>query len=121
MASKATPGEMRTAIRILSPTYHEDDEGYKNPSYVNIYPDGRSIRCKWTSAFGSEAVQAYSLGLTDTATLTLRYDPHITAECVIAVGTDKAQRYYELMSPPNDVGGAHRWLELKVKRRVRGL
>lgn len=121
MSKSATPGEMRTQIRILHPVYNEDDEGYKNPSYTNIYPDDRTIRCKWTSAFGTEAVQAYSLGLTDTATLTLRYDPRITAECVITVGTDETQRCYELMSPPNDVGGAHRWMELKVKRRVRGL
>lgn len=122
MAKNAAPGEMRTRIRILCPTYNRDDEGYKNPSYSNIYPDDRTIRCKWTAAFGNEAVQAQSLGLTDTVTLTLRYDPRITADCVIVrAGDDPKKRAYELMSPPNDVGGAHRWLELRVKRRVRGL
>lgn len=122
MARDATPGELRTRIRVLAPTYNEDDEGYKNPSYSNIYPDDRVIRCKWISAFGAEAIQAQSLGLTDTATLTLRYDPRITAECVIVLADeDPKKRPYELMSPPNDVGGAHRWLELKVKRRVKGL
>lgn len=121
MAKSAAPGELRTRIKILAPTNHADNEGYKNPSYANIYP-GRVIRCKWTSAFGNEAVQAQSLGLTDTATLTMRYDPRITSDCVIVrVGDDPQKRVYELMSPPNDVGGEHRWLELRVKRRVRGL
>lgn len=121
MAKSATPGDLRTRIRILSPTYYEDDEGYKNPSYTNIYPDDRTIRCKWTSAFGTEAVQAQSLGLTDTATLTLRYDPRITSVCVVTVGTGDDMRAYDLMSPPNDVGGAHRWMELRVKRRAKAL
>lgn len=122
MAKGATPGEMRTRIRILTPTYNEDAEGYKNSSYVNIYPDNRVIRCKWTAAFGAESIQAQSLGLTDTATLTLRYDPKITAECLIVLADeDPKKRPYELMSPPNDVGGAHRWMELKVKRRVKAL
>ena len=122
MARCATPGEMRTRIRILSPTYEKDAEGYKNPSYSNIYPDDRVIRCKWVAAFGTESMQAQSLGLSDTATLTLRYDPRITSDCVIILADDtKKSRPYELMSPPNDVGGAHRWLELKVKRRVKAL
>lgn len=122
MASKATPGEMRTRIRILAPTYNEDYEGYKNPSYANIYPDDRVIRCKWTSAFGTEALQAQSLGLREPATLTLRYNPRITAECIVVkAGDDPKKQAYELVSPPNDVGGAHRWMELKVKRRVKAL
>ena len=115
MARCATPGEMRTRIRILAPTKEPDAEGYSNPRFINIHPDGRTIRCKWVSAFGTEAVQAQSLGLTESATLTLRHDPRITADCVVVLGEGKHEKIYELMSPPNDVGGAHRWMELRVK------
>ena len=119
MSKTATPGEMRTRIRILAPSDHPDAEGYRNPTYANVYSDDRTVRCKWVSAFGTEAVQAQSLGLTDPATLTLRYDPRITAQCVV-VRVDTGLTY-DLTSTPNDVGGAHRWMELRVKRRAKAL
>lgn len=121
MAKSTTPGKMRTIIRILAPKDDPSSGGYRNPEYSNIYPDDRTIRCEWVSAFGTEAVQAQSLGLTDTATLTLRYDPRITSDCVVVVGSGKNKRTYDLMSPPNDVGGAHRWMELRVKRRAKAV
>ena len=121
MAKSATPGEMRTRIRILSPNDKTSGGGYRNPEYINIYPDDRTIRCKWVSAFGTEAVQAQSLGLTDTATLTLRYDPRITSDCVVVRGSGESKQTYDLISQPNDVGGGHRWLELRVKRRAKAI
>lgn len=121
MAKSATPGEMRTRIRILAPQDNPSGGGYRNPEYINIYPDDRTIRCKWVSAFGTEAVQAQSLGLTDTATLTLRYDPRITSDCVVIRGSGESKQTYDLISPPNDVGGGHRWLELRVKRRAKAI
>lgn len=124
MAKNATPGELRTRIRILKPVKHPDSNRYSNPEYVNIYDDNRVIRCKWVSAFGTEAVQAFSLGLSDPATLTLRYDPRITGDCIVEKlplgaedpDTNPAVRY-EIITAPNDVGGAHRWMEFKVSRR----
>ena len=121
MAKDARPGEMRTRIRILAPQDAPSGGGYRNPTYSNIYPDDRTIRCKWVSAFGTEAVQAQSLGLKETATLTLRYDPRITSDCVVTTGEGANLKNYDLMSPPNDVGGAHRWIELRVKRRAKAL
>lgn len=121
ISKRATIGQMRTRIRILAPSDKPDAAGYKNPGYANIYPDGRTIRCKWIGAFGNEAVQAQSLGLTDTATLTLRYDPRIKGDCVIVKGTGDDALNYDIMSPPNDVGGEHRWMELRVKRRTEAL
>ena len=114
-------GEMRTRIRILAPTTDKDPEGYENPSYTNIYPDDRTIRCKWMSAFGTEAVQAQSLGLKDAATITLRYDPRIRGNCVVERVVGDSKLIYEIMSPPNDVGGMHRVMELRVKRREKAL
>lgn len=121
ISKTVTPGEMRTRIRILAPTENKDAEGYKNPSYTNTYPDDRTIRCKWVSAFGVEAVQAQSLGLKDTATLTLRYDPRIHGDCIVQLGEGKNKKLYEIISPPNDVGGMHRTMELRVKRREKAL
>ena len=121
MSKDARPGEMRTRIRILAPQDNPSSGGYRNPGYRNIYQDDRTIRCKWVSAFGSEAVQAQSLGLKETATLTLRYDSRITSDCIVTTGDGEALKYYDLMSPPNDVGGAHRWIELRVKRRAKAL
>lgn len=121
MAKSATPGEMRTPIRILAPADNPTGGGYRNPAYVNIYPDDRTIRCKWVSAYGSEAVQTQSLGLPDTATLTLRYDPRIKSDCLVVAGKGENERTYDLIRPPNDVGGAHRWMELWVKRRAKAL
>lgn len=124
MAKSATPGEMRTRIRVLKPKRYPDTKRYQNPEYINIYDDDRVIRCKWVSAFGTEAVQAFSLGLSDPATLTLRYDPRITGDCIIErlprgkedPVANPAVRY-KIISVPNDVADAHRWLEIKVVRR----
>lgn len=118
MSNRADPGEMRTRVRILRPVDAPDAEGYTNPSYTNIYPDNRTIRCKWIAAFGAEAVQAQSLGLTDTATLTMRYDPRITPDCVVAKCGAAENLFYEIISSPNDVAGAHRYMEIRVKRRT---
>ena len=128
MSKDARPWEMRTRIRILKPRDNPDSKRYRNPEYSNIYEDNRTIRCKWVSAFGQEAVQAYSLGMTEPATLTLRYDPRITADCIVErlpIGTEDSEKNpavrYKIVSGPNDVGGAHRWMEIKVTRREAAL
>lgn len=113
------PGQMRTRIRILRPRDEKSPENYRNPKYENIYPDNRILRCKWVSAFGTEAVMAQSLRIRDQAALTLRYDPRIKPDCIIE-NVDTGIRY-DLVSAPNDVAGAHRWMELKVKGRVKAL
>lgn len=110
---------MRTRIRILKPVDEKNAANYRNPKYENIYPDDRILRCKWISAYGTEAVTAQSLGIKDQATLTLRYDPRIQADCIVQrVDTG---RTYEIISQPNDVADAHRWMELRVRGRVKSL
>lgn len=115
MAYSARPGEMRTKIRILAPVDKKDAAGYRNPGYENIYPDDREIRCKWVTGYGYEAVQASSLGLNDMATITLRYNPNITADCRIV----KDGKIYDIIGAVNDVKGEHRWMEIRVNGRVR--
>lgn len=115
-------GELRTVVRILKPVDKPDAKRYRNPEYVNIYEDDRTIRCKWVSAFGQESLQAQSLGLTDPATLTLRYNPRITGNCIVeklVPGGDPIR--YDIKAEPNDVLGLHRWMEVKVSRRSAAL
>lgn len=117
ISKDANPGQMRTRIRVLAPKDTKTAGNYRNTDYVNIYPDDRVIRCKWVAAFGNEAVTAQSLGIKEQATLTLRYDPRITPECIVE-RVDTGRRY-DLASAPNDVGDAHHWMELRVKGRVK--
>lgn len=53
-------------------------------------------------------------GVTEPATLTLRYTPLITTTCIIYRGTDP--KPYEVISV-NDVENRHAWLEVKVQRK----
>lgn len=116
MAYSATPGEMRTRIRILAPSDNKDAAGYRNPGYANIYdPKDREVFCKWVTGYGYEAVQAQSLGLNDTATITLRYNPRITADCIII----KDGKTYDIVGAVNDVKEEHRWMEIRVNGRFK--
>lgn len=117
ISKDAKPGELRTRIRILKPVDNPTPGNYRNPDYTNIYEDGRTIRCKWVTAYGTEALTAQSLRIKDLATLTLRYDRRITSTCIIE-RVDNGDRY-EIISQPNDVGDDHRWLEIKVKGSVK--
>lgn len=117
MARRAIPGEMRTIIKILKPRDNLDGTRHRNIEYVNIYDDDRTIRCHWTGAFGTEAVTAYSLRQTAPATVTMRYDPRVSGDCVVdKIEGGRATRY-KIVTDPNDVGDAHRWLEFKVTRK----
>lgn len=111
-------GELRTIVKVLRPVDNKDNQRYRNPEYVNIYEDGRTLRCRWVSAFGQESLQAQSLGLTDPATLTFRYNPRITGACIVEklVPGGKPIRY-DIKAEPNDIHGLHRWMEVKVSRR----
>lgn len=110
-------GELRTRVRILKPRDKPTAGNYRNTEYIPLYEDNRIIRCKWVTNYGTEALTAQSLGIKDGATLTLRYDPRITAECVVERVDTGVQ--YEIISQPNNVGDENRWLELKVKGRVK--
>ena len=117
ISKDAKPGQLRTRIRILKPMDKPSAGNYRNTDYTNIYPDDRILRCHWATAYGTDAVTASSLHIKDLATLTLRYDSRITAECIVERVDTGVQ--YEIISQPNDVSDAHRWLELKVKGRVK--
>lgn len=99
----------------MAPVKSMDEDNFPRIDYKNILPDDAYVKCKWASAFGSEVFSARQLGLRETATLTLRYLPGVTAACIVLKGDDPVP--YEIHDAP-DVNDGHRWLEIKVGRQV---
>lgn len=121
MASRTTAGEMRTRIQVFDLPRDEsgspktDADGYPITEPVNVFGEGRSIHCKWVNAHGSEIYEAKQAGVTEPATLTMRYTAKITTTCLIYRGSDPAP--YEVVSL-NDVENRHTWLEIRVQRKA---
>ena len=106
MARYAGAGELRTRIMVFDLPRDEtgevlkDTDGYEVKELVNVFGEGRTRSCKWVNAWGTEVYQARQAGVTEPATLTLRYTPRITSTCLIYRGKDP--RPYEVISV-NDV------------------
>ncbi len=115
MSKEANAGELRTPITIKAYTATTDADGYPIQSWVNVYGEGKTARCKWVNAHGTEALEAQRLNLKEVATLTMRYSPLIAATCDIYRGDDPAP--FEVISLDN-VEQRNEWLEIKVKRKV---
>ena len=117
MAKRANAGELRTKIMVFDLPRDEHGEvelgpdGYPASKPVNVFGEGN---CKWVNAWGTEVYTARQAGVTEPATLTLRYTPLITTTCIIYRGTDP--KPYEVISV-NDVENRHAWLEVKVQRK----
>lgn len=123
MARRASAGELRTRIRVVRREdlldelgeRMTDGEGVPILRELNVFGDkGATRRCKWEGAWGREVYDAYQAGVTEPATLTMRYTPRVTADCLVYKGDDP--RPYEVISV-NDVGDRHLWLEVKVQRK----
>lgn len=120
MAKWASAGDLRTKIMVFDVPRDaqgkplRDEDGYKLEEPVNVFGDGVTRYCKWVNAWGSEVYTARQAGVTEPATLTLRYTPKLTTTCIIYRGTDP--KPYEVISV-NDVENRHAWLEVKVQRK----
>ena len=121
MARQAGAGALRTRIQVFdlprdsSGEVERDPDGYEATQPVNVFGAGKTRSCQWVSAWGSEIYQARQAGVTEPATLTLRYTPKITTTCTIYRGRDPAP--YEVISV-NDIDNRHVWLEVKVQRKA---
>lgn len=117
MARSTNAGEMRTRIKVFDVPEGEtlNENGYPVRGPFNVFGEGESRMCKWVNAYGSEVYTAQAAGLTEPATLTMRYTPKVTPTCLIYKGADL--RPYEVISV-NDVEDRHAWLEVKVSRKV---
>lgn len=112
MAKDARAGEMRTKILV------QESRGGTNSNGIEgeTWEDAVTRYCKWVNAHGSEVFDAKQAGLSEFATLTMRYTEKVTPTCRVFKGSDP--RPYEIISV-NDVEDRHIWLEVKVHRKVR--
>lgn len=120
MAGRADAGALRTQIQILRVPKDEDGQpardrdGYPVEEPVNLFGKDKYLHCKWVNAHGSEVYEARVASVTEPATLTLRYVPGVTTDCIVLRRGET--RPYEVISV-NDVEARHIWLELKVQRK----
>ena len=114
MARYANAGELRTKIRVFRPAEKRDSDGYTRGT-VNVFGENGFRYCKWVNAHGTEVYEARQAGVTEPATLTLRYTPKITTTCLVYREKDPAP--YEVISL-NDVENRHVWLEVRVQRKA---
>ena len=120
MPKQIGAGDLRTRITVFDLPRDEagevlrDADGYPAQEPVNVFGPGGGRSCKWEDAWGSEVYAARQAGVTDPATLTLRYTPKITTTCTVFRGSDP--RPYEVLSV-RDIGDRHAWMEVKVQRK----
>ena len=120
MAKRTAAGEMRTRIQVFDLPRDDrgeparDQDGYPMTEPVNVIGQGRYLHCKWVNAHGSEVYDARQAGVTEPATLTMRYTGKLTTTCLIYREADP--KPYEVISL-NDVEGRHTWLEVRVQRK----
>lgn len=122
VSKSANPGELRTPVffKEISRADDTDPEGVPNEeeSYVfgkDANGDPVPVRVKWVNTHGTEVFTAMQLKLREPATLTMRYSTLIKETLLVYKGNDK--RPYEIISI-DDVEERHRWLEIKVQRKV---
>lgn len=115
MSKSANAGEMRTPVYFMSIKRREDAEGFPKEAEVNVFGEGTSVRVKWVNAHGTDVFTAMQLKLREPATITMRYSPKIRTDLIVYKGSDP--KPYEIISI-DDVEERHRWLEVKVQRKV---
>lgn len=120
MAKSVNPGELRTAVFFKRIQRVIDPEGYYSEEEINVRgqdAEGNDIpfRCYWNNAHGSEVFEGMQLQLRNPATLTMRYTPLVDITQVVYKRGDPDP--YEIISV-NDVEDRHRWLEVRVQRKV---
>ena len=97
MSKFANPGELRTPVAFKHSVRSTDGMGFP------------------VNAHGTEVFETMQLQLREPATLTMRYSPKITEQCLVFKNGDS--RPFEIVSIDN-VEERNRWLELKVQRKV---
>jgi len=115
MSKSANAGELRTPVTFMTISRSTNENGYPDGSEVNIFGEGKTVKVKWVNAHGYETMTAMQLGLREPATITMRYSPLINETLIVY--RDKDTRPYEIISI-DDVEQRHRWLEIKVQRKV---
>ncbi len=118
MAKEANPGELRTLIAIKNKTTTENENGYNEEIWTNIFGEDVYIGCKWINAHGQEVLTAQQMGLIEPATLTMRYTPLVKPTSLVFKHGDNEP--FEILSL-NNVQDKNKWLEIKVQRKVEAI
>lgn len=120
MSKSANPGELRTVTYFMRVERTTNQNGVPVPREVNVFgqdsqKNERYVLTKWVNAHGNEVIAAMQLELKELATITMRYSPLVTRSCLVYCGTDPVA--FEIVSI-DDVENRHRWLEIKVARKM---
>lgn len=111
MFKQINAGDMRTIITVENVAKTPDGKGTFTEVWTNVFGTGKTARCQWINAHGTEADENNRLGLHKKATLTMRYSPLITDTCRVKKGTE----VWEVESI-DDIEDNRTWLEVKIKR-----
>lgn len=113
MFKPAKAANMRTVVqlRIVASEKHDGRRLKREYADSFIFP------CNFSSHGGTESVVDGLLVIDETATITSRYFPEITANCRIKLLPSGNE--YEIIGEPENVEMANMWLIFKV-RRVKG-
>jgi head-tail adaptor len=107
-----------TAIRIKKNVEPQlkDADGFRIDNLVDVID--ADILVEWQNKFGSEVYAAAAMNAIEPATLRLWYIPGITADCKIVRLEDGA--VFDIVGTPDDVKNNHQFLQIEVKRYVKG-
>lgn len=115
MSKAANPGELRTPVYFFRREKDTDADGDHIENLVNVFGEGKAIRCKWVNAHGSEVFDALQQQLREPATITCRYSAKINRTLEVQKGLSDTE-LYEIISV-DDVEEKHKWMEIKVQRK----
>ena len=101
--------ELRTAVKLLKPTYTTYN-GVATPTYPK---DGDVIFVNWKTYGGTEQTVNGVLSIIDTADITTWYRPDIKADCRLLRQDGKI---YRIISEPENTDDNNIFLEFKVER-----
>ena len=102
--------ELRTGVQLLKPSGTSKVNGVTR----YIYPKtGDVIFVSWKTYGGTEQTVNGVVSIIDTADITTRYRPDITANCRLLREDGKL---YEIVSEPENTDLNNKYLEFKVER-----
>lgn len=101
------PGELRTRVTFYTVKIVKDAGGAQKNDWEFL----DTVSVKWVNAHGQEAVQNNALKSTQRATVTRRYNPHVTPSTSLLLGSERWQ-----VVSVDDIQNRHEYMELIVER-----
>lgn len=105
--------EFNTPVRVL----HRVETIVNGAPKISWTPEVQIAYCSFKAFHGSESLRAGTIGVLDGGTVTMWYDPLITAKDRLKINDD-ANLQYEIISAPENVEMRNEYLIVKVQRVV---